>query len=223
MTSLSLFFEKKGAPAARASQGDVGLDRQTMGKNRERVRFSPRPGRRDRPGEGRTYRTRRAARRDGFPDSLRGEISSCGGSAPRGGVRGCVRGDVARRHGSARDAVGWHGEGRGTLPRSDVPCRARSDALCRVPSSPLPEISARNKSSMLLVIDVESGTGHGRLRASSFALLRNDHLNVADGVAGDFVCVEDEMPAVLGQVEVVVRSDITLQGVLADFHDNVIL
>ena len=144
-------------------------------------------------------------------------------AAPRGGVRGCVRGDVARRHGSARDAVGWHGEGRGTLPRSDVPCRARSDALRRVPSSPLPEISARNKSSMLLVIDVESGTGHGRLRASSFALLRNDHLNVADGVAGDFVCVEDEVPAVLGQVEVVVRSDITLQGVLADFHDDGIL
>ena len=118
MTSLSRFFEKKGGGA---SQGDVGLDRQTMGKNRERVRFSPRPGRRDRSGKGRTCRTCHAARRDGFPDLLRGEISSCGGSAPRGGVRGYIRGDVARRHGSARDAVGWHGEGGGTLPRFGRP------------------------------------------------------------------------------------------------------
>ena len=128
-------------------------------------------------------------------------------------------GDTARRGtlwgGTAKDAE--------RSPAPDVPCRARSDALRRVPSSPLPEISARNKSSILLVIDVESGTGHGRLRASSFALLRDDHLNVADGVAGNSVCVEDEVPAVLGQVEVVVRSDITLQGVLADFHDDGIL
>ena len=42
-------------------------------------------------------------------------------AAPRGGVRGCVRGDVARRHGSERDAVGWHGEGGGALPRSRRP------------------------------------------------------------------------------------------------------
>lgn len=126
---------------------------------------------------------------------------------------------------TARHGTLWGGTAKEAerSPAPDVPCRARSDALRRVPSSPLPEISARNKSSMLLVIDVESGTGHGRLRASSFALLRDDHLNVADGVAGDFVCVEDEVPAVLGQVEVVVRSDITLQGVLADFHDDGIL
>ena len=77
---IPIFRKKGGGGAARASQGDVGLDRQTMGKNRERVRFSPRPDRRDRPGEGRTYRTRHAARRDGFPDLLRGEISSCGAS-----------------------------------------------------------------------------------------------------------------------------------------------
>ena len=220
---IPIFRKKKGAPAARASQGDVGLDRQAMDKNRERVRFSPHPGRRDRPGEGRTYRTRHTARRDGFQDSLRGEISSCGGSAPRGGVRdACAAmwlGDTAR------SGTLWGGTAKEAerSPAPDVPCRARSDALRRVPSSPLPEISARNKSSILLVIDVESGTGHGRLRASSFALLRNDHLNVADGVAGNFVCVEDEVPAVLGQVEVVVRSDITLQGVLADFHDDGIL
>ncbi len=126
---------------------------------------------------------------------------------------------------TARHGTLWGGTAKEAerSPASDVPCRARSDALRRVPSSPLPEISARNKSSMLLVIDVESGTGHGRLRASSFALLRDDHLNVADGVAGNSVCVEDEVPAVLGQVEVVVRSDITLQGVLADFHDDGIL
>ena len=39
-----------------------------MGKNRERVRFSPRPGRRDRPGESHNFRTHHAARRDGFQD-----------------------------------------------------------------------------------------------------------------------------------------------------------
>ena len=65
-----------------------------MGKNRERVRFSPRPDRRDRPGEGRTCRTRHAARRDGFQDSLRGEISSCGASWRGARMR-------ARRCGSA--------------------------------------------------------------------------------------------------------------------------
>ncbi len=48
----------------------------------------------------------------------------------------------------------------------------------------------------------------------------NDHLNVTDGMAGDFIVVEDEVPAVLGQVEVVVRLDFVLQGILADLRDN---
>ena len=48
----------------------------------------------------------------------------------------------------------------------------------------------------------------------------NYHLNVTDGIAGDFGFVEDEMPAVLGQIEVVVWLDFALQGVLADLRDD---
>ena len=66
-----------------------------MGKNRERVRFSPRPGRRDSPGEGRTCRTRRATRR--LSRLLRGEISSCGASWRGAGTR-AFRSEIARRH-----------------------------------------------------------------------------------------------------------------------------
>ena len=60
---------------------------------------------------------------------LRGGISSRGGAAARGGVREYVRGDVARRGSFAR--------------------RARSDALRRVPSSLMREISVRNKISSM--------------------------------------------------------------------------
>ena len=131
MTSLSRFFEKKGGGAARASQGDVGLDRQTMGKNRERVRFSPRPGRRDRPGEGRTCRTRHAARRDGFPDSLRGEISSCGASWRGARMR-------ARRCGSAtRLGAGRCGVAR-RRRRNAPPLRTSRAGPVRTPCAEFP-------------------------------------------------------------------------------------
>ena len=66
-----------------------------MGKNRERIRFSPRPGRRGSPGEGRTCRTRRAARR--VSRLLRGEISSCSTSWRGAGTR-AFRSEIARCH-----------------------------------------------------------------------------------------------------------------------------
>ena len=74
-------FEGDGRVAHRprfARECNADHDRHAMGKNRERIRFSPRPGRRGSPGEGRTCRTRRAARR--LSRLLRGEISSCGTS-----------------------------------------------------------------------------------------------------------------------------------------------
>ena len=83
------------SPAARASHGNADHDRHAMGKNRERIRFSPRPGRRGSPGEGRTCRTRRAARR--LSRLLRGEISSCGASWRGAGTR-AFRSEIARRH-----------------------------------------------------------------------------------------------------------------------------
>ena len=73
--------------------------------------------------------SRRAARR--LLRLLRGEISSCGGAASRGGVREYVRGDVARRCSTSRDVVGRHGEGRGTLPRSDAQRRGRRKTFVR--------------------------------------------------------------------------------------------
>ena len=39
-------------------------------------------------------------------------------------------------------------------------------------------------------------------------------------MTGDFILVEDEVPAVFGQIEVVVRLDLALQGILADLRDN---
>ena len=88
--------------------------------------------------------SRRAARR--LLRLLRGEISSCGGAASRGGVREYVRGDVTRRCSMSRDAVGRHGEGRGTPPAltpsaeggerpscagSVLPCLLREGRACR--------------------------------------------------------------------------------------------
>ena len=73
--------------------------------------------------------SRRAARR--LLRLLRGEISSCGGAASLGGVREYVRGDVARRCSTSRDAVGRHGEGRGTPPRSDAQRRGRRKTVVR--------------------------------------------------------------------------------------------
>lgn len=49
---------------------------------------------------------------------------------------------------------------------------------------------------------------------------RDYHINVTDGIAGDFVFVENEMPTVLGQIEIVVWLGHILQGVLADFRDD---
>ena len=227
------------SPTARASHGNVMQITTGTRWARTGNASASRRARAAEAAPGRAARVEPAARRDGFQDYyavklLRGEISSCSTSWRGAGTR-AFRSEIARRHAGGprlsrpyprrvpfRSEVARRHAGGPRLSRP-YPRRACSDALRRAPSSPLPEISARNKSSILLVIDVESGTGHGRLRASCFALLRNDHLNVADGVAGDFVCVEDEVPAVLGQVEVVVRSDITLQGVLADFHDDGIL
>ena len=52
---------------------------------------------------------------------------------------------------TARHGTLWGGTAKEAerSPASDVPCRARSDALRRVPSSPLPEISVRNKISSM--------------------------------------------------------------------------
>ena len=63
-----------------------------MGKNRERIRFSPRPGRRGSPGEGRTCRTRRAARWLSRLYAVKSHLA-----APRGGVREHVRSEVKSR------------------------------------------------------------------------------------------------------------------------------
>ena len=101
-----------------------------MGKNRERIRFSPSPGRRGSPGEGRTCRTRRAARR--LSRLLRGEISSCSTSWRGAGTR-AFRSEIARRH-----------AGGPRLSRP-YPRQIRLDAARRVPSSSMPEISLRNK------------------------------------------------------------------------------
>ena len=81
-----------------ARECNADHDRHAMGKNRERVRFSPRPGRRGSPGEGRTCRTRRAARR--LSRLLRSEISSCGGAGAswRGAGTRAFRSEIARRH-----------------------------------------------------------------------------------------------------------------------------
>ena len=97
-TLLIPIFEGEGRVACRprfARECNADHDRHAMGKNRERVRFSPRPGRRGSPGEGRTCRTRRAARR--LSRLLRGEISSCSTSWRGAGTR-AFRSEIARRH-----------------------------------------------------------------------------------------------------------------------------
>ena len=75
------------SPAARASHGNVDLDRQAMGKNRKRIRFSPRqrPPKQTLGGPQLPNGSRLVARR--VLRLLRGEISSCGSATPRGGVR----------------------------------------------------------------------------------------------------------------------------------------
>ena len=98
LSNLIPIFEGEGRVAHRprfARECNADHDRHAMGKNRERVRFSPRPGRRGSPGEGRTCRTRRAAR--WLSRLLRGEISSCSTSWRGAGTR-AFRSEIARRH-----------------------------------------------------------------------------------------------------------------------------
>ena len=91
---LSRFSGEEGG----ARECNADHDRHAMGKNRERIRFSPRPGRRGSPGEGRTCRTRRATRQ--VLILLRGEISSCGGAGAswRGAGTRAFRSEIARCH-----------------------------------------------------------------------------------------------------------------------------
>ena len=161
------------SPASRASHGNEILT--GMGKNRERVRFSPRPGHRDRPREaaihcGRTYH---AVRRDGFQDYYavkshlavaRRLVAGCGNTcaamqhvagrcgAARRRTRNAPRSDAQRR-GRRKTfvrrvcaAVPVAGGPRLSRP---YPRRFRSDALRRVPSFLMREISVRNKTSSM--------------------------------------------------------------------------
>ena len=84
--------------------------------------------------------SRRAARR--LPRLLRGEISSCGGAASRGGVREYVRGDAARRGtlwgGTAKDAErspaltpSAEGGERPSYAGPMLPCLLREGRACR--------------------------------------------------------------------------------------------
>ena len=121
-----------------------------MGKNRERIRFSPRPGRRGSPGEGRTCRTRRAARR--LSRLLRGEISSCGGAGAswRGAGTHAFRSEIARCHAGGprlsrpyprrprRGAAGRSAPGAG---RRDVGPYHRSQPRSRPSHVPAPATS----------------------------------------------------------------------------------
>ena len=121
-----------------------------MGKNRERIRFSPRPGRRGSPGEGRTCRTRRAARR--LSRLLRGEISSCSGAGAswRGAGTRAFRSEIARCHAGGprlsrpyprrprRGAAGRSAPGAG---RRDVGPYHRSQPRSRPSHVPAPATS----------------------------------------------------------------------------------
>ena len=134
------------SPASRASHGNEILT--GMGKNRERVRFSPRPGHRDRPREaaihcGRTYH---AVRRDGFQDYYavkshlavaRRLVAGCGNTCAA-----MWRGDAARRGtlwgGTAKDAErspaltpSAEGGERPSCAGSVLPCLLREGRACR--------------------------------------------------------------------------------------------
>ena len=136
--------------------GNVDLERQVMGKNRERVRscFSPRlkPPRqiRGRPQFIAAERiTPRAATAFKIYYAVKSHLAAarrCGASRRHAGGprlsrpyprRVPFRSEVARRH-----------AGGPRLSRP-YPRRACSDALRRAPSSPLPEISVRNKISSI--------------------------------------------------------------------------
>ena len=134
------------SPASRASHGNEILT--GMGKNRERVRFSPRPGHRDRPREaaihcGRTYH---AVRRDGFQDYYavkshlavaRRLVAGCGNTCAA-----MWRGDAARRGtlwgGTAKDAErspaltpSAEGGERPSCAGPVLPCLLREGRTCR--------------------------------------------------------------------------------------------
>ena len=166
-------FEGEGRVACRprfARECNADHDRHAMGKNRERIRFSPRPGRRGSPGEGRTCRTRRAARR--LSRLLRGEISSCSTSwraldVLRAGPKPCKDALSARfrdgAHGSAAKTTagtwlgrecGWDGNvagscGRGRRPGGPPPAqnvrqpRAEGGVGTAATSAALPHGTAR--------------------------------------------------------------------------------
>ena len=79
---------------------------------------------------------------------LRGEISSCAGAAARGGVREHVRGDVARRHGSAtRPGAGPSRAGPVRTPCAESPPPSCVRFQCVIKSRPWPEPSSPQASS----------------------------------------------------------------------------
>ncbi len=112
--------------ASRASHGNEILT--GMGKNRERVRFSPRPGHRDRPREaaihcGRTYH---AARRDGFQDyyAVKSHLA-----VARRLVAGCGNTCAAMQHVAGR--CGAARRRTRNAPRSDAQRRGRRKTFVR--------------------------------------------------------------------------------------------
>ena len=79
---------------------------------------------------------------------LRGEISSCAGAASRGGVRKHVRGDVARRHGSAtRLGAGPSRAGPVRTPCAESPPPSCVRFQCVIKSRPWPEAPSPHASS----------------------------------------------------------------------------
>ena len=129
---LDLFEGWAVSPAARASHGNVDLDRQAMGKNRERVRFCfivvPDAAKTN-PGRAAIHcdRTDHAARRDGFQARygfqtrlLRAKISFCVPACPAepaiSASSRLLRGKISSRSGAA-DRRGVREHVRGGVAR----------------------------------------------------------------------------------------------------------